>query len=158
MLIVATHTVQACNDKQQVEPILRQLNALPVELGKPVYVVADTGYFSAANIKACVEQEITPLIAVKREEHHPDPLARFTEPPPLREDASEVGQMKHLLLTMTGRALYARRKCTVEPVFGMIKAILGFRQFSLRGLENVKGEFNLVVMAWNLKRMFVLAG
>ncbi len=62
--------------------------------------------------------------------------------------------MRHLLLTMAGRAHYAKRKCTVEPVFGIIKAILGFRQFSLRGLENVKGELNLVAMAWNLKRMF----
>jgi len=158
MLIVVTNTVQACNDKQQIEPILGQLKALPVELGKPVNVVADTGYFSSANVKACVEQNITPLIAVKREEHHPEPMARFTEPPPLKEDVTEVEQMRHLLLTMAGRALYAKRKCTVEPVFGIIKAILGFRQFSLRGLENVKGEFNLVAMAWNLKRMFVLAG
>ena len=66
--------------------------------------------------------------------------------------------MLHLLLTMAGRARYAKRKCTVEPVIGIIKAIFGFRQFSLRGLENVKGELNLVAMAWNLKRMFVLAG
>jgi len=158
MLIVAANTVQACNDKQQIEPALQQLKALPVELGKPVNVVADTGYFSSANVNACVEQNITPLIAAKREEHHPEPMARFTEPPPLKEDATEVEQMRHLLLTMAGRALYAKRKCTVEPVFGIIKAILGFRQFSLRGLENVKGEFNLVAMAWNLKRMFVLAG
>ena len=158
MLIVTANTVQACNDKQQIEPILQRLKALPVALGKPDNVVADTGYFSSANVKACVEQNITPLIAVKREEHHPEPMARFTEPPPLKEDATEVEQMRHLLLTMAGRALYAKRKCTVEPVFGIIKAILGFRQFSLRGLENVKGEFNLVAMAWNLKRMFVLAG
>ena len=158
MLIVTTNTMQACNDKQQVEPILQQFKALPVELGKPVNFVTDTGYFSLANVKACVKQNITPLIAVKREEHHPEPMARFTEPPPLKENATEVEQMRHLLLTMAGRALYAKRKCTVEPVFGIIKAILGFRQFSLRGLENVKGEFNLVAMAWNLKRMFVLAG
>ena len=85
-------------------------------------------------------------------------MARFTEPPPLKENATEAEKMRHLLLTMAGRALYAKRKCTVEPVFGIIKAILGFRQFSLRGLENVNGEFNLVAMAWNLKRMFVLAG
>ena len=158
MLIVTTNTVQACNDKQQVEPILDQLKALPVELGKPDNLVADTGYFSEANVKACGERQITPLIAVKREEHHPDPMARFTEPPPLKEAATEAEKMRHLLLTMAGRALYAKRKCTVEPVFGIIKAILGFRQFSLRGLENVKGEFNLVAMAWNLKRMFVLVG
>ena len=84
MLIVTSNTVQACNDKQQIEPILQPLKALPVELGKPVNVVADTGYFSSANVKACVEQNITPLIAVKREEHHPEPMARFTEPPPLK--------------------------------------------------------------------------
>lgn len=158
MLIVVTNTVQACNDKQQVEPILEQLKALPVELGKPGNLVADTGYFSEANVNACGEQQITPLIAVKREGHHPDPMARFTEPPPLKEDATEVEKMRHLLLTMEGRAIYAKRKCTVEPVFGIIKAILGFRQFSLRGLEKVSGEFNLVAMAWNLKRIFVLVG
>lgn len=78
---------------------------------------------------------ITPLIAVKRKEHHPDPIARFTEPAPLKEGAMEVEKMRHFLLTMAGRALYAKRKCTVEPVFGIIKAILGFRQFSLRGVS-----------------------
>jgi len=158
MLIVTTNTVQACNDKQQVEQIIKQLKAMPVELGKPGNLVADTGYFSEVNVKLCVEQKVTPLIAVSREEHHPEPMARFTEPPSLKENASEVEKMRHQLLTMSGRAIYAMRKCTVEPVFGIIKAILGFRQFSLRGLKNVNGEFNLVALAWNLKRMFVLAG
>ena len=158
LLIVKTGTVQACNDKQQIEPMLKQLKALPVELGQPVHLVADTGYCSEANVKACGAYSMTPLIAVSREAHHPDPLARCTEPPPLKEDATEVETMRHVLLTMAGRALYAKRKCTVEPVIGIIKAILGFRQFSLRGLEHVKGELNLVAMAWNLKRMFVLAG
>lgn len=158
MLIVTTDTVQACNDKQQVAPLLKQLKALPVELGQPVNLVADTGYFSEANVKACGEQAMTPLIAMRREAHHPDPLARCAEPPPLKEDATEVERMRHVLLTRAGRALDAKRKCTVEPVIGIIKAILGFRQFSLRGLEHVKGEWNLVAMAWNVKRMFVLAG
>ncbi len=158
MLIVTTNTVQACNDKQQVGAILGQIKDLPVELGKPGNLVADTGYFSEANVKLCGEQNVTPLIAVSREEHHPEPMARFTEPPPLRENATGVEKMRHQLLTMSGRALYAKRKCTVEPVFGILKAILGFRQFSLRGLKNVGGEFNLVALAWNLKRMFVLAG
>ncbi|MEO6563790.1 MAG: transposase, partial [Nitrosospira sp.] len=76
----------------------------------------------------------------------------------LEKDTTEVEKMRHLLRTMAGRALYAKRKCTVEPVIGIIKAILGLRQFSLRGLENVRGELNLVAMAWNLKRMFVLVG
>ena len=158
MLIVTTNTVQACNDKQQVAPILERLHALPAELGELSTLVADTGYFSAANVNTCVEQKITPLIAVSREEHHPDPIARFTEPPPIKEEATAVEKMKHQLKTIAGRAVYAMRKCTVEPVFGIIKQILGFRQFSLRGIENVNGEFNLVALAWNLKRMFVLAG
>jgi hypothetical protein len=160
MLIVTTGTVQACNDKQQIAPILKQLKALSVELGQPVNLVADTGYFSEAeaNVKACGEQAMTPLIATKREVHHPDPLARLPEPLPLKEDATEVETMRHVLLTMAGRALDAKRTCTVEPVIGIIKAIVGFRQFSLRGLEHVKGELHLVAMAWNLKRMFVLAG
>lgn len=158
LLIVTTDTVQACNDNHQVAPLLKQLKALPVELGQPVNLVADTGYFSEANVKTCGEHSMTPLIAMKREAHHPDPLARFTGPPPLKADATEVERMRHVLLTRAGRALYAKRKCTVEPVIGIIKAILGFRQFSLRGLAHVKGEWNLVAMAWNVKRMFVLAG
>ena len=158
MLIVVTNTVQACNDKQQVEPILEKLDALPVDLGKTEHLVADTGYFSGNNVDICGDRGITPLIAVKREGHHSDPMARFSEPPPLKEDATEVEKMRHLLQTVAGRAIYAKRKCTVEPVFGIIKSILGFRQFSLRGLEKAKGEFNLVAMAWNLKRLFVLAG
>ena len=65
--------------------------------------------------------------------------------------------MAHRLKTAEGRKLYALRQ-TPEPVFGFIKSVLGFRQFLLRGLENVRGEWSLVAMAWNLKRMFVLAG
>jgi len=158
MLIVATNTVQACNDKQQVKPILDKLDALPDDLGKPEHLVEDTGYFSGNNADACGARGIIPLIAVKREEHHLAPMARFTEPPPLKDDADVVEKRRHLRLTAEGRRLYAKRKYTVEPVFGIIKAILGFRQFSLRGLEKVKGEFDLVAVAWNLKRMFVLAG
>ena len=118
--------------------------------------MADTGYYSEANVKTCGKHLITPLIAVKREAHHPDPMERYTEPPPLAEDATEVEIMRHALKTKAGRAIYAQRKCTVEPVIGIIKSVLGFRQFMLRGLENAKGELNLVAMAWNMKRMFVL--
>ncbi|MEO6421410.1 MAG: IS1182 family transposase [Candidatus Nitrotoga sp.] len=156
LLILKTDTVQATNDKQQIKPMLRQLGTLPVELGKPTTLVADTGYYSAANVNACGGHPITPLIAVNREEHHPDPLERFTEPPPLAEDATAVEKMRHDLKTKIGRAIYARRKCTVEPVIGIVKSVLGFRQFLLRGLENVKGELNLVAMGWNIKRIFNL--
>jgi hypothetical protein len=76
----------------------------------------------------------------------------------LPDNVDAVTEMKHRLKTKDGRAIYAKRKCTVEPVFGIIKAIMGFRQFLLRGVESVCGEWNLVCMAWNLKRMHVLAG
>jgi Transposase DDE domain len=75
-------------------------------------------------------------------------------PPSLVADAVET--MKHRLKTPEGRAIYAGRKCTVEPVFGIIKSVLGFRQFQLRGLKAVSSEWTLVSIAWNLKRMFSL--
>ena len=65
--------------------------------------MADTGYCSEANVKACVEQKVTPLIAVSREHHHPDPLDRFTEPPPLKENATEMESLRHALQTIAGR-------------------------------------------------------
>ena len=66
--------------------------------------------------------------------------------------------MCYRLQTKTGKALYALRKQMPEPVFGIVKSVMGFRQFSLRGLEKVRGEWKLVTMAWNIKRLFVLAG
>lgn len=158
LLIVKTNTVQACNDKQQIEPMRKKLLALPDELGHLTTLVADTGYYREANINACAANEILPLIAVSRESHHPDPRERCTEPPPWAADAAPTESMRHHLKTKKGRALYSQRQCTVELVIGIIKSVLGFRQFLLRGLENVKGEWDLVAMAWNLKRMVVLTG
>ena len=97
-----------------------------------------------------------PMIAVKREQHHPHWRERFTEPAPLPEGAGSVEAMKQRLKTRAGRAAYALRKQTVEPVFGIIKSVMGFRQFLLRGLENVSNEWTLVCLAWNLKRMAAL--
>ncbi len=85
-------------------------------------------------------------------------MERFTEAAPLVDGATEVEIMRHALKAKVGRAIYAERKCTVEPVIGIVKSVLGFRQFMLRGLENAQGELNLVAMVWNLKRMFVLVG
>ena len=78
------------------------------------------------------------------------------EPPLLPEDADYVTRMKHRLKTVAGKAVYAKRKSTVEPVFGIIKAVMGFRSFLLRGLDLVNGEWKLVCIAWNLKRLHVL--
>jgi transposase/IS5 family transposase len=156
LLILATHVTQATNDKEQVEPMVAKVQDNPEGLNQPGTLLADTGYFSQTNVAACTAARMTPLIAVKRDEHHPDWRARFTEPVALAGDASPVAVMKHALKTRAGRAAYALRKQTVEPVFGIIKSVMGFRQFLLRGLENVQNEWTLVCLAWNLKRMAVL--
>ena len=156
LLVVAPAVTQACNDKEQIEPMLSRLKALPESLGKADTLLADTGYFSATNVEACEKAGLDPLIAVKREEHHTSPLERFSEPAALTEEATPAQRMAHKLKTQSGRAAYALRKQTVEPVFGIIKSVLGFRQFSLRGLAGVSGEWSLVCLAWNLKRMAVL--
>ena len=136
--------------------MLEQLATLPASLGEPKELVADTGFYSAKNVEACAAYGIDPFIAVKREQHHPAPTERFTEPGALPADATPAQTMAHKLKTKAGRALYALRKQTVEPVFGIIKSVLGFRQFSLRGLKKVTGEWTLVCLAWNLKRLAVL--
>ncbi len=156
LLVVATAVVQAPNDKQQLEPMLSQIDAVPEELGKPDVLLADTGYFSAANVTACEAAMIAPLIAPGRQSHHPSLSERFAEAPPAPDHLTPVEAMAHRLKTPEGKKLYAQRKHIPEPVFGIIKSVLGFRQFLLRGLDKVRGEWNLVTMAWNLKRMFAL--
>jgi transposase len=158
MLVVATHIAQVATDKQQVEPMLEVLADLPDALGRVKHLLGDNGFFSAANVEHCVMAKIEPLLAAGRDSHHPHWEGRFTEPPPLNEPASAVDRMKHRLKTTAGRKLYGLRKQTVEPVFGIIKSVMRFRQFLLRGLAAVKGEWTLVTMAWNIKRMAVLAG
>jgi len=157
MLVVATEMAQVATDKQQIEPMLKVLASLPETLGSVEHLLTDNGYFSAVNVGRCVEAKIEPLLAAGRDQHHPHWEERFTEPPALTEPASDVGRMKHRLKTVQGRALYALRKQTVEPVFGIIKSVMRFRQFLLRGLEAVRGEWKLVTMAWNIKRMAVMA-
>jgi transposase len=156
LLVVAIDVTQAPNDKQQVEPMLEKLGALPEELGKVETLLTDNGYFSAANVGACDEAGIEPLMAMGRQPHHPPLAERFEPTPAPPENPTPLQKMAYKLKTPAGRALYALRKQTPEPVFGIIKSVLGFRQFSLRGLEKVRGEWSLVTMAWNLKRMFIL--
>ena len=156
LLVVATDVVQAPNDKQQMEPMLGKIAAFPGELGKAETLLADSGYYSAANVAACDKAGIDPLIAMGRQKHHPPLAERFAMTPPAPHNPTPVEAMAHRLRTPQGRALYALRKQTPEPVFGIIKSVLGFRQFLLRGLDKVRGEWSLVTMAWNIKRMFAL--
>ena len=156
MLVVATGVTQAPNDKEQVEPMLAILKAQAKTLGIVDCLIADTGFSSEKNIKACEAAHVESLIAVAKEAHYPNWRERHSEPAALPDDATPMQTMVHRLKTKTGRARYALRKQTVEPVFGIIKSVMGFRQFSLRGLQKVTGEWTLVCLAWNLKRMAVL--
>jgi len=157
LLVVAIDVVQDTNDKQQLEPMLGKIDALPEELGEVETLLADNGYFSEANVTACEAADIEPLIALGRQPHHPSLAERFAGTPPAPENPTPVEAMAHRLKTPEGRKLYALRKQTPEPVFGIIKSVLGFRQFLLRGLDKVRGEWSLVTMAWNIKRMFTLS-
>lgn len=156
MLIVMADVTQDCNDKQQVKPMLDQMKDLPEELGVVTGLLADTGYFSEDNVRYCKEKEVCPLIAMKRDQHNLPLSERFGEDAPCPETEDPVEQMAWRHKTRAGRALYGLRKSTVEPVFGIIKNVMGFRQFSMRGLAKTQGEWNLVALAWNLKRMNVL--
>jgi transposase len=158
LLVLAPEVVQAPNDKQQIAPMLEKIDALPEALGAVDTLLADTGYFSEANVEQCAAAEIEPLIAVGREPHHPSWRERFAAPPPEPENPTPVERMAWRLRTPQGKKLYGLRKQTPEPVFGIIKSVMGFRQFLLRGLDKVRGEWSLVTMAWNFKRMFVLSG
>ena len=152
MLIITNNVTQNPNDKHELEPFLEAADRLPEELGKVTSVLADAGFYSEENVKRAVDHGIDPYICVSREPHNQSISERFSyEPPIVSQDP--LLQMKNRLKTLEGRALYAKRKCTVEPVFGLIKAVMGFRQFLLRGIESVKGEWNLVCIAWNLKRL-----
>ena len=156
MIIVESHVTQSPNDKKEINPTLSALKSLPETLGKVDSILADAGYFSDANISSCEEAGIEPFIPPGREKHNQSFFERFAHKEPLPEDADIICKMRYKLKTDEGRKLYAKRKSTVEPVFGIIKHVMGFRQFFLRGFESVIGEWILVSMAWNLKRMFAL--
>jgi transposase len=141
------------NDQAEAAPTLA---SIPPEVGTPRAAALDNGYFSAANIEVFQSRGIEPYIATGREPHHRSWQERFaaqSASAPPSADASPTVQMAYKLQTELGKAIYAARKSTVEPVIGIIKEALGFRQFSLRGLQAVAGEWCLVCLAFNLKRL-----
>jgi transposase len=153
-LIVANTLSNHANDQNEALPTL---DAIAGQLGQPEACALDNGYFSESNITEIERRGIEPYIATGREPHHKSWKARFAElPAPPPEDASPMVKMAYKLKTEIGKTIYDLRKCTVEPVIGIIKEIMGFRQFSLRGLAAAAGEWCLVCLAFNLKRLHVL--
>ncbi len=155
ILIVGNTLSDHPNDKQEAVPTLE---AIATErIGQPDAAALDNGYFSKDNIEAFEAQGVEPYIATGRKNHHQSWSEFFAEhPDPPAEDASPKEKMAYKLKTDIGQAIYRLRKSTVEPVIGLIKEVLGFRQFSLRGLVKAAGEWNLVCTAFNLKRMHTL--
>ena len=157
LLVVAADVVQAPNDKQQLEPMLDKLARLARGVGRRrdaagrqrLFQRGQCGGLRGGGHRTADRARVaSPIIRRWRE--------RFAAAPPAPDNPTPVEAMAHRLTTPEGKKLYALRKQTPEPVFGIIKSVLGFRQFSLRGLDKVRGEWSLVTMAWNIKRMFAL--
>ncbi len=163
-IILACEVTDACNDKQQAEPMAKAtrgaldaagITAAADETGaRPLIPAAlDTGYFSGPAVEALEREGFDPYIATERQRHHVAPAA---EPAPAATPAAATAKerMRAKLLTESGRAVYARRKAIIEPVFGQIKEVRGFRRFLLRGLAKVRGEWRLVCLTHNLLKIW----
>jgi hypothetical protein len=154
LLIVGHSLSNHPNDKAEALPTV---DDIPSELGTPEAAALDNGYWSPETLAGLAARGIEPYIATGREPHHHSWKERFAAlPAPPPDDASPLVKMAYKLQTAVGKAIYGLRKCTVEPVIGIIKDGLGFRQFSLRGLGAVAGEWCLVCLAFNLTRLHVL--
>lgn len=154
-LIVGQVVTQAANDKEQLKPMVEAIEAQSGQ--RPEAVLADSGYCSEENLRYLEsaeqpEKKIEGYIATGKQKHgeHRQPCKRG----PLPKGATRVDRMTRKLQTKAGRAVYAARKCVVEPVFGQIKQGRGFRQFLLRGIGKVKGEWALVCLTHNVLRLY----
>jgi hypothetical protein len=162
-IIVACDVTIASNDTQQAEPMAQMTLAHLEQAGiarptdaagaaQKIPATYDSGYYSAAAASAVEQVGFAPYMATGRQRHHAPEAAR-TEPP-----ATAKERMAAKVRTPAGRALYARRKVIVEPVFGQIKETRGFRRFLLRGLDNIRGEWRLVCLTHNLLKLWRYTG
>jgi hypothetical protein len=153
-LVVGNTLSNHTSDREEAIPTV---DAIPTQIGRPEAAALDNGYWSPTNVEELLRRGIEPFIATGRDSHNQNWRERFAQQPqPPAEDASPIIKMAYKLRTAIGKRIYGLRKSTVEPVIGIIKETLGFRQFSLRGLMAVAGEWCLVCLAYNLKRMHIL--
>ncbi len=145
-LIVGQRVTQAANDKQQMVPLVERIEEQSGQT--PEGVLADSGYCSEENLKYLKKRKIEGFVATGKQKHNE--RREPCKPGPLPKGASRVERMERKLQTQAGAAVYSTRKFIVEPVFGQIKQARGFRQFLLRGLEKVRGEWALLCMTHNI--------
>lgn len=153
--IVGQLVTEAANDKEQLEPMIEAIEQQSGQ--RPAAILADSGYCSEENLQRLEsseepERKIEGYIATGKQKHgeHRQPCKSG----PLPQGATRVERMRRRLQTKAGKAIYAARKCVVEPVFGQIKQGRGFRQFLLRGKAKVQGEWALVCLTHNILRLF----
>ena len=154
-LIVGQMVTQATNDKEQLIPMLATMEEQSGQ--RPDDILADSGYCSEKNLEALDSEEnperrVDGYIATERQKH--DEYKESCPKGPLPKEASRVDRMRRKLRTKAGKAVYAARKAIVEPVFGQIKQARGFRQFLLRGIDKVRGEWSLVCLTHNILKMY----
>jgi len=150
-VIVATNVTQESNDKRQVEPMVRKFKK-STGGRKPKKLSADTGYFSEENVVSLEDEGIDAYIATEKQKHGEKPL-----PAPrgrIPGSATVKERMSRKLRTIKGRCTYSKRKQVVEPVFGQIKEVRGFRRFLFRGLDKVDAEWDLICLTHNLLKLF----
>ncbi|MBI1313501.1 IS1182 family transposase [bacterium] len=154
-VILAADVTNQANDVRQVEPLLEQLQSNVAAgglQGELKEFLADAGYYSDSNLQTLLETQLDPYLATGRLKHNeqlpPAPRGRIPD------ELSPKQRMARKLRTKRGRETYAKRKWMVEPVFGQLKACHGFRQFLLRGLKKMQGEFTLLCLTHNLLKAF----
>jgi hypothetical protein len=153
--LIVGHTLS--NHASDIEEAIPTVDAIPAQIGKPKAAALDNGYWSPTNVEELLRRSIEPFIATGRDSHNQSWRERFAQQPePPDENARPIVKMAYKLRTVLGKRIYGLRKSTVEPVIGIIKETMGFRQFSLRGLLAVAGEWCLVCLAYNLKRMHIM--
>jgi len=156
-LIVGQAVTQATNDKEQMMPMVETIEEQSGQ--RPEEILADSGYCSEKNLEALElvdqpEQKIDGYVATQRQKH--GEYKEFCPRGPLPKGATRVDRMRRKLKTKLGKAVYAARKAIVEPVFGQIKHARGFRQFLLRGIGKVRGEWSLVCLTHNILKLYRL--
>ena len=155
-MILANHVTNCASDANELVPAVK---AVTETLEKPSAALADSAYANAEAFSELDKAEIEAYVAVSRDENHTQRRYEFR---PAKEASTQTVthprllDMKKKLQTDAGRRMYAKRKKTVEPVFGIIKHVMGFRQFLHRGLASVSAEWELMCLAYNVKRLFRL--
>jgi IS5 family transposase len=149
-LIVGHAVTQETNDKRQLQPMVQTIEQQAGQ--RPDELLADSGYCSDENLTALADTSLDIYIATRKQKHgeRPTPCPRG----PLPKTATRTERMARKLQTKRGAAVYAMRKAIVEPVFGQIKQARGFRQFLLRGVAKVRGEWALVCTTHNVLKMY----